>query len=132
MEKFRKEGVREAVEANWDDITESIQDVLDFVRGKTFIQCDKALPTYLVLIPLVYVRYHFPEAWKEPKDVDSYVLRCSLVGAFSGQPDNLLDALAKKLADLEAFHRRGIWGHSVARPKPGADRRSLLADGVWL
>ena len=60
VEKFRGRGVREDVEANWYSITKSIRDVLDFVRGKTFIQCDKALPTYLVLIPLVYVRYISP------------------------------------------------------------------------
>jgi hypothetical protein len=103
VEKFRKAGVRENIEAKWDDIAKAIQDVLDFVRGKTYIQCHKALPTYLVLIPLVYVRYHFPDAWKKAKDVDSYLLRCSLAGAFSGQPDNLLDALTKKLAELKEF-----------------------------
>ena len=95
VEKFRKAGVREDIEGKWDDIAKAIQDVLDFVRSKTYIHCHKALPTYLVLIPLVYVRYHFPDAWKKAKDVDSYLLRCSLAGAFSGQPDNLLDALVR-------------------------------------
>ncbi len=55
VSKFRKEGVREEIEENWDKITEAIKAVLDFVRGKTFIQCDKALPSYLVLIPLAYM-----------------------------------------------------------------------------
>ncbi|MFH1737452.1 MAG: DUF262 domain-containing protein, partial [bacterium] len=103
VQKFRKAGVRKDIEAKWDDIAKAIQDVLDFVRGKTFIQCDKAMPTYLVLIPLVYVRYHFADAWKKAKDVDSYLLRCSLAGAFGGVPDNLLDALVKKLAELKEF-----------------------------
>jgi hypothetical protein len=103
VEKFRKADVREDIEAKWDDIANSVQDVLDFVRSKTFIQCDKALPTYLVLIPLIYVRHHFPEAWKKAKDVDSYLLRCSLAGAFSGQPDNLLDALVRKLDEMKNF-----------------------------
>ncbi|MFC2031615.1 DUF262 domain-containing protein, partial [Chloroflexota bacterium] len=61
--KFRKPGVRGKIEDQWDEIARAIQDVLDFVRGKTFIQCDKALPTYLVLIPLIYLRYHFGSAW---------------------------------------------------------------------
>jgi len=103
VEKFRKAGVRENIETKWDDIEKAIQDVLDFVRGKTFIQCDKALPTYLVLIPLICVRFHFPDAWKNAKNVDSYILRASLAGAFSGQSDNLLDALVKKLAELKEF-----------------------------
>ncbi len=101
--KFRKVGVREDIEAKWDDVAKAIQDVLDFIRGKTFIQCDKALPTYLVLVPLIYVRYHFSDAWKIAKDMDSYLLRCSLAGAFGGVPDNLLDALVKKLAELKEF-----------------------------
>src|ERR1041384_6092500 len=33
--KFRKPGVREDVEAKWDNIVQAIQSVLDFVRGKT-------------------------------------------------------------------------------------------------
>lgn len=110
VSKFRKEGVRESIEGKWDYIAKSIQDVLDFVRGKTFIQCDKALPSYLVLIPLVYVRYHFPDDWKKAKDVDSYLLRCSLAGAFSGQPDNLLDALVKKFAELKSFSMDEAFG----------------------
>lgn len=101
--KFRKEGVRQAIEGNWDRISDSIQDVLDYVRGKTYIQCDKALPSYLVLIPLVYVRYHFPDAWRSARGVDQYILRSSLAGAFSGVPDVLIDALTRALAERQAF-----------------------------
>ncbi|MBI4331015.1 MAG: DUF262 domain-containing protein [Chloroflexi bacterium] len=103
VDKFRKAGVREDIEAKWDEIAKAIQDVLDFVRGKTFIQCDKALPTYLVLVPLVYLRYHYPEAWKKARDVDSYLLRCSLAGVFGGVPDNLIDALVRKLTESKEF-----------------------------
>jgi hypothetical protein len=62
VEKLRKKGIREKVKEHWDEIAHAVQDVLDFVRGKTFMCCDKALPTYLVSIPLVYVRFHFPDA----------------------------------------------------------------------
>jgi len=110
VEKFRKEGVREDIEAKWDGIAKAIQEVLDFVRGKTFIQCDKALPTYLVLVPLIYVRYYFEEAWKKAKDIDSYILRCSLTGAFGGQPDNLLDALTKRILELKDFGLHEVFG----------------------
>ncbi len=104
VEKFRKEGVREDIEARWDKIAGAIQDVLDFVRGKTYLQCDKALPSYLVLIPLVYLRHHYKTAWDSAKDMDTYLLRCSLGGAFGGVPDNLLDALVKKLIELKEFN----------------------------
>jgi uncharacterized protein with ParB-like and HNH nuclease domain len=109
VEKFRKEGVRESIQENWYEIASAIQCVLDFVRGKTFIQCDKALPTYLVLIPLIFFRYHFPKAWDEANDLDTYLLRCSLAGAFGGQPDNLLDALVKKLEELRFFNLNEVF-----------------------
>lgn len=103
VSKFRKTGVREDIEAKWDSISAAIRDVADFVRSKTYIQCDKALSSYLALIPLVYVRYHFSEAWKKAKEVDQYLLRSLLTGAFSGQSDNLIDALVKKHRELEGF-----------------------------
>jgi len=45
--------------------------VVDFVRGKTFIRCDKAMPSNLVLIPLIYMRYHYPQAWQQAKELFS-------------------------------------------------------------
>ena len=75
VEKFRKAGVREEIEKEWDNITAATKDVADFVQSSTFIRCDKALPSYLVLIPLVYLRYHFPTAWSAKKNVELYLLR---------------------------------------------------------
>ena len=103
VQKFRKAGVREKIEEQWDEISKAIRDVLDWVRGKTFIQCDRALPSYLVLMPLIYIRYHNLPAWKKSTNIDTYLIRCLLAGAFSGQPDNLLDALTKQLADTKTF-----------------------------
>jgi Protein of unknown function DUF262/Protein of unknown function (DUF1524) len=103
VKKFRKAGVRETIQERWDAIAKSIQDVVDFLRSKTFIQGDKALPSYLALIPLVYVRYHFPEGWARSRGQDTYIIRSLLAGAFSGQPDNLLDALIPRLAELKQF-----------------------------
>jgi hypothetical protein len=101
--KFRKHRVRENIEEQLPKISEAIRDVLDWVRGKTFIKCDKALPSHLVLVPLIYVRYHYPDAWRSATNIDTYLLRCLLAGAFSGQSDNLLDAMINKLAELKAF-----------------------------
>jgi hypothetical protein len=110
VDKFRKPGVRDEIESKWHDIANATKAVLDFVRGKTFIRCDKALPSYLVLIPLIYLRYHLPEAWKQAKDLDSYLLRSSLAGAFGGTPDQLIDDLVKKLADLGRFDLNEAFG----------------------
>jgi hypothetical protein len=103
VSKFRKEGIREDIERNWDNIAKAIKDVHDFVEGKTFIRCDKALPSYLVLIPLVYTRYHFPDKWRVSKEVDNYLLRSLLTGSFSGNPDRLIDECINNIRNFKTF-----------------------------
>lgn len=103
VSKFRKPGVRESIERDWDVLSGSIRAVADFVRSKTYIQCDKALPSYLALIPLIYVRHHFPKAWASATDVETFLVRTLLAGAFGGQSDRLLDALVKRFRELERF-----------------------------
>ncbi|MBX9936186.1 MAG: DUF262 domain-containing HNH endonuclease family protein [Burkholderiaceae bacterium] len=111
--KFRKPGVREAIEAQWDTLSASIQAVADFVRGKTYIQCDKALPSYLALIPLIYVCHHFPAAWKVAKNVANFLVRTLLAGAFGGQSDRVIDALVKRFKELQGFDDKE--GYAVIR-----------------
>ena len=108
--KFRKSGVREAIEGKWDNIIAATKDVADFVQGSTFIRCDKALPSYLVLIPLVYLRYHYPAAWSTKKDVELYLLRSLLAGAFGGTPDQLIDDIVSKLTDIKTFDLNEVFG----------------------
>ena len=127
VDKFRKDGVRENIELNWATITDATRDVLDFVRGKTFIQCDKALPSYLLLIPLIYVRYHFPAAWKQARDVETYLLRASLAGAFSGTPDQLIDSIVEKLKELKVFDLAEVFG--VIRTKGRS--LDITEDRLW-
>jgi hypothetical protein len=109
VSKFRKPGVREEIESKWQDITKALKDVLDFVRGKTFIRCDKALPSYLVLIPLVYSRYHFQDSWKTAHNVDKYLLRALISGAFSGTPDQLIDDCVGKIKEQKGFNVNHIF-----------------------
>jgi len=63
----------------------------------------KALPSYLALIPLVYIRHHFPNAWASAANVENFLVRTLLAGAFSGQSDRILDALVKRFRELERF-----------------------------
>lgn len=127
VQKFRAPGVRDEIEAKWDQISSAMVDVLDFVRGKTFIQCDKALPSYLVLIPLVYFRYHYPAAWNAAEDRDTYLLRSSLTGAFSGTPDQLIDDLVRDINRTGKFDLNEIFG--VIRSKNRS--LELTEDRFW-
>jgi hypothetical protein len=128
VDKFRKPGVRETIESNWEQISAAIRDVMDFVRGKTFIRCDKAMPSNLVLIPLIYVRYHFPQSWSQIKDVDRFLLRSLLAGAFSGTPDQLIDDLVAKIKQIGGFEINEIF--EVIRSKGRS--LELTEDRFWL
>jgi hypothetical protein len=33
-----------------------VLDVQDYLYSKTFVRCDQAMPSYLVLIPVIYFR----------------------------------------------------------------------------
>lgn len=110
VEKFRKPGVRDDIERNWKDIREALEDVLDFVKSKTFIQCDKALPSYNILIPLVYLRYKHRGGWNAARGMDQYLLRASLAGAFSGRPDQLIDSLVDTVEKDGAFDLDRVYG----------------------
>jgi hypothetical protein len=101
--KFRVPGVRELIEEKWEVICVAISDIADFVRGSTFIRCNQALPSYLVLIPLVYCRYHFPAQWARAKDRDLYLIRTLLCGSFGGSPDGMIDAAVKRIREDQGF-----------------------------
>lgn len=127
VDKFRKPGVRENIESQWVAIADAVKDVLDFVRGKTFIKCDKALPSYLLLIPLIYVRYHFPAAWKQAKDVETFLVRSALAGAFSGTPDQLIDDIVDKAKEIQRFDLAEFFG--VIRTKGRS--LDITEDRLW-
>jgi hypothetical protein len=103
VEKFRDGTTRQQIEDNWKELTDAILDVQDFIFGKTFVRCDKALPSYLVLIPLIYFRYHFPKKWKGVKGVEQYLIRTLLSGAFSGFPDQVIDRCVTQIKEDSGF-----------------------------
>ncbi len=107
--KFRDGKTKESIIEQWDNISESIKDIKDFLYGKTFLRCDKALPSYLGLIPLIYFRYKFPNKWKSAKDINNYLLRVLLTGSFSGTPDNLIDKCINEIDRSECFNVEDIF-----------------------
>ncbi|KWI50641.1 hypothetical protein WT72_26230 [Burkholderia pseudomultivorans] len=110
VEKLRTKDLRERITKEWDGITQSIRFVRDFLSQKTFIRCDKALPSYLALIPLIYFRHHFPNAWASTKGKVDYLLRVLLTGAFSGRPDGLIDKIVDDIKNSGAFRKTHIFG----------------------
>lgn len=101
--KFRDGVTKEEIIGQWDQISAAISDVSDFLYGKTFIRHDKALPSYLALIPLIYFRFKYPKKWRGKAGLDDYILRSLLAGAFSGSPDNLIDRCVETIKADQDF-----------------------------
>ena len=129
VEKFRDKDTRKLIEDNWDRIETAILDVQDYLYGRTFIRTDKAMPSYLVLIPVIYFRYHFPERWAGATGLGPYLVRTLLAGAFSGLPDQLIDDIVVRIKEDSDFNVDHVF--EVIRNKRNLDvpADKLLATG---
>ena len=101
--KFRDGTTKEEIISNWETIAEAIKSVRDFVVSKTYIRSDKALTSYLALIPLIYYRYHFPQKFAKNTSLSEYLLRSLVTGVFGGSPDNLIDKIVRKVQEKSDF-----------------------------
>lgn len=110
VQKFRDGSTKEAIINGWDKISAAIKDVKDFLYGKTFIRTDRAMPSYLTLIPVIYFRYHYPDKWQNVQNLDSYILRTLITGAFSGTPDNLIDKCTRLIDEDKDFIVQHLFG----------------------
>ena len=110
IKKFREDGVRERIRQEWDGVSKSIKAVEDYLTEKTYIRSKKALPSNLVLIPLIFLHYKYPDAWKLAKDKDKYLIRCLLTNVFGQATDTLLDALTDVIDTQKDFTIGEIYG----------------------
>jgi hypothetical protein len=122
--KFRDGQTKELIINNWNSIADAIRAVRDFVVSRTYIRSDKALPSYLALIPLIYFRYHYPRKFAYALEtgaagLQEYLLRSLITGVFGGSPDNLIDKIVRDIEDHQDFMLSEVFG--VIR----ADNRSL-------
>jgi hypothetical protein len=117
--KFRDGTTKEEIINKWETIAAAIKAVRDFVVSKTYIRSDKALPSYLALIPLIYYRYHYPQKFASVTGLQEYLLRSLVTGVFGGSPDNLIDKIVRNIQEHEDFVPSEIFG--VIR----ADNRNL-------
>lgn len=107
--KFRDSSVRQDFVKHWEELSDCVKAARDFLTGKTFLRTDKAVPSYMSLIPLIYFRYKFPEKWDLAKGREEYTLRTMLTGAFSGTPDNLVDRCTKAIAERGIFNKDDLF-----------------------
>ncbi|WP_299068142.1 HNH endonuclease family protein [uncultured Psychrobacter sp.] len=110
VSKFRDGTTKTGITDNWEAISDAVKDVKDYLYGKTFIRTDKALPSYLGLIPVIYFRYKYPEKWTNIKGLNSYILRTLLTGSFSGTPDNLINKCVNNINKNQYFNVQSVFG----------------------
>jgi uncharacterized protein with ParB-like and HNH nuclease domain len=103
--KFRDENNLKTIKDNWVRVTETIKDIADFLYSKTYLRDDKALSSYNVLIPLIYFRYNYKNEWKrlDKNNINSWLIKMLLSGAFSGSSDTLLDVVIRNIKNNKDF-----------------------------
>ncbi|WP_441317324.1 DUF262 domain-containing protein [Herbaspirillum seropedicae] len=109
VDKLRDENLKNQISDNWKSISRSISFVRDFLIDKTFIRSDQALASYNALIPLIYLHYHYPNEWGNGRAQKDYLLRVLLAGAFSGQPDGLVDKINHHIKEKKEFNKKSIF-----------------------
>lgn len=112
--KFRDGKTKEEIINNWDEIAAAIKGVRDFVVSKTYIRSDKALPSYLALIPLIYYRYHYEQKFAANTELPEYLLRSLVTGVFGGSPDNLIDKIVRNIKEQGDFTLNEVFGVILA------------------
>ena len=108
VSKFRSEGFRKEMVKEWKHISDSFASVRDFVQEHTYMQEARSLPSDLLLIPFIYLRFKYPAQWKailsspsRAEEMAKLMARLSLASTFAGAKDNLLDALVKEVDDAK-------------------------------
>lgn len=143
VSKFRAGDIKQKIEDNWKQISDSIKDVKDYLKGKTFIRSEKALTSYISLIPLIYFRFHFANQWQRATNINEYLVRTMLTGVFSGSPDSLVDKIVRKIIFDKDFNVLNIYeeiredGRSLELTKDNIlgiayhDKRIHLLFNLW-
>ncbi|NMG01754.1 DUF262 domain-containing protein [Azoarcus taiwanensis] len=108
--KFRDGKTKEEIIAKWDELAEAIKAVRDLLVAKTYIRSDRAMPSYLALIPLIYYRFHYPAKFALNRDMAAYLLRVLVTGVFGGSPDNLIDKLVRNIQEQQDFVLSEVYG----------------------
>lgn len=108
--KFRDGKTKEEIISKWDSLSDAIKAVRDFLVNKTYIRSDKAMSSYLPLIPLIYYRYHYPEQFATNTELTEYLLRVLVTGVFGGSPDNMIDKVVRSVQEQKNFVLKEVYG----------------------
>lgn len=108
--KFRDGKTKEEIISKWESLADAIKAVRDLLVNKTYIRSDKAMSSYLPLIPLIYFKYHYPEQFSSNTDLTEYLLRVLVTGVFGGSPDNMIDKVVRSVQKQKSFVLKEVYG----------------------
>lgn len=108
--KFRDGKTKEEIVEKWPELSKAILATHDLIQSGTYIRSDRAMPSYLALIPLIYYRYHCPALFKVNKQLPEYLLRVLVTGAFGGNPDTLIDRIVRNIQEQKDFVLNEVFG----------------------
>ena len=103
VSKFRDGKTKDEIIAQWPALSKAILAAHDLLMTGTYIRSDRAMPSYLALIPLIYYRYHYPKQFAGNPHLAEYLLRVLVTGAFSGNPDTLIDRIVDSIREQKEF-----------------------------
>ncbi len=111
VEKLRDGNTKDEIINRWDELADAIRAIRDLLVSGTYIRTDRAMPSYLALIPAIYFRFHFPKKYADREaDIATFLLRALVAGVFSGGPDNVIDKLVRNIHEQKDFVLKEIYG----------------------
>jgi hypothetical protein len=110
VDKFRDGKTKEEIVEKWPSLSKAILATHDLIQTGTYIRSDRAMPSYLALIPLIYYRFHYPEKFKKNTQLPEYLLRVLVTGAFGGNPDALIDRIVRSIREHDEFILTEVFG----------------------
>jgi hypothetical protein len=138
VQKFKEGDTKEQIINKWAELGNSIKAVKDFLTSNTSIRNDKAIPSYLALIPIIYFHYHFPEKFRKNTQLKKYILDTLISGVFSGSPDALIDKIVKNIKESEDFKLGEVFkiiedgGRSLKISKETIFKEGYKSSGIHL
>jgi uncharacterized protein with ParB-like and HNH nuclease domain len=117
IKKLKDENIVNQIKTEWDNISNSIRFVKDFIYDKTYLKTKETLSSDLSLIPLIYFKYHFGEKWLNENDYIDYLVKVNLTGAFGGVSDMFNDGLISIVKNDQSFIKENIFSFMKEKGK---------------
>lgn len=109
VRKLKDINIINKIKTEWDNISNAIRFVKDFLFDKTYLKTKETLSSDLSIIPLIYFRYHFKDKWLDENSYIEYLVKVNMTGAFGGVSDMFNDGLIDIVKHDMDFKKENIY-----------------------